>query len=252
MKSSCTVVFAAVVGLASSASAQITPVVGPQVAPLGCHVSISISNDTPSPVATSLCPVHVLDATGATIYAPICPTLLINIAPGDTFMTQWNETTSDGVPVPPGHYTVQVALPLFGIISEQGIEVTSTVVSSVAPLGAPKIGTNRAYEVCAPLDGGHLYLIAASGSSTTGIPTCGGTIPLDADPILAASLSDSGTFQNWFGTLDGTGMSTAPHLAIPNAAVFVGLNLDLATFLLDFSAPCAIDHVSGVMHVTIV
>lgn len=237
--------------LASLASAQVATVVGPQVAPAGCPVAVSISNDTAADAYTKLCPFRVFDAaTGADVYAPFCAAIAVTIAPGDTFTTSWDQRDDFGNPVPPGAYVVEVQAGVGGSLDLHPITVGGAD-ASVAPLGVPKIGTTRAWQLCAPLDGAQLYLMAASGSSSVGIPTCGGTFPLDVDPILEASLSDPTVFINTFGALDAVGMTSAPSVAIPANPAFAGLSVHFAMMVLDFGAPCPFRRFSAPMVVTL-
>lgn len=241
------VAFAAVAPLASS---QVASIVGPQIVPSGCPVSISISNDTALTLFTGVCPYQVIDGGGAVVFTPICIAIAQILNPGDTFSTQWDQTDDNGNPVPPGNYVVQVQLPGGGGSQQHAITIGGAD-AGVAPLGVPKIGTSRSYQLCSPLDGSQFYLMAAAGSSNVGIPTCGGVFPLDPDPIFEASLSDPTVFINTFGSLDAAGLTKDPTVAIPANPNFVGLQVHFAMMVLDFAAPCPFRRFSAPMIVTL-
>src|SRR5262245_32740215 len=95
---------AAMSAVTASASAQLSSVVGPDVAPIGCPVSISISNDTASTTFTGPCPFQVRNEHGITIFSPICPLLALPLDPGKTFSTTWDQIDNNFVQVPAGIY----------------------------------------------------------------------------------------------------------------------------------------------------
>src|SRR5262249_3751931 len=129
------------------ASSQVSSIVGPQVAPHGSPVSISISNDTNAQVFTGVCPYQVRSSHGIVVYSPICIAIVVSIDPGMTFTTTWEQIDDNGFQVPNGLYTVDVALPGGGGIQHHSVEITNSVVSGVAPLGVPKVGTARHWQV---------------------------------------------------------------------------------------------------------
>ncbi len=240
--------FATLALLAAPALAQITTgdvqsIVGPPQAPIGCPVSISISNDSNQGFWMGVCPWQVLKGS-TPVFSPICIQIAKLLSPGETFSTEWHQNDDFGNPVPPGKYTVRVFLPT-GIQQDHLVQIGGTD-AGMAALGIPKIGTTRNYQLCSPLDPNGFYLVLASGSNTTGIPTCGGTVPLDADDILLTSVSDPTIFQNSFGNLDGNGRSDAMALAIPPLPSLVGLDLVFAFIVIDFTDPfCGIRRISA-------
>src|SRR5262245_37466477 len=240
---------AATAAVAASASAQLSSVVGPDVAPIGCPVSISISNDSAASTFTGPCPYQVRNAHGIPIFSPICPLLALPLDPGKTFSTTWDQIDDNFVQVPARTYTIDVFL--VGAPIQHHTIMVGGAVSGVAPLGVPKIGTTRHYALCSKSDPGGFYVMLASGSSLVGIPTCGGTIPLDPDAILTASLSDPTVFVSTAGNLDAAGMSSAPALAIPSLPSLVGVNVNLAMLVLDLVGACPFKSISAPMHIQI-
>jgi len=237
------------VATAGLVPAQVGVVVGPETAPIGCPFVIAISNDTNQTMwIGSPCPFNVKDATGAYVYAPPCVAVLVPIAPGDTFVTTWNQIESYwGNPVPPGNYVIE--LPAYGISKPVTIAGNG---AALASRGVPRIGTNRSLQFCAPTEAGRLYLGAASAAPALGIPTCGGVIPLSIDALLFASLiQPNATFQNFTGVLDSAGTSILPSLNIPNDPNLVGIQVAVAFVTFDPGLACPIRQISMPATVTI-
>jgi hypothetical protein len=236
--------------LAAPALSQVSSIVGPQVAPLGgCPIAISISNDTTSTVWTGICPYTVKDGVGNVVYTPICIAIALQIVPGGTFTANWPQIDNNGSQVLAGLYQIEVSVPGVGI--QKHPVVIGGTDAGVAPLGVPKIGTTRKYRLCAPLDGGFNYLLLGSGSTTSGIPTCGGLFPLDPDAIMNIAVSDPTIFINLFGTLASDGSSSDPALAIPLQPHLIGVNIFWAFLVIDFNAPCPFPRISSVLQTTI-
>lgn len=235
---------------AGSAYPQAATMVGPQVAPIGCPVAVSVSNDGPTGAFTSGCFFNVFDMAGNLVYAPNCTGAVMELLPGATLYSFWLQDDINGGQVAPGSYKVNVSLP-DGAGGQSHLVTIGGADASVAPIGVPKIGTARSWQVCSPQDGGQIYLMAASGSANVGIPTCGGTFPLDPDPIFEASLSDPTVFINTAGLLDPVGLTLAPVLAIPANPAFIGLDVHFAAMVLDFTSPCPFRRFSAPMKVTL-
>ncbi|HYC76580.1 MAG TPA: hypothetical protein VEI02_03030 [Planctomycetota bacterium] len=242
---------ALLVACATFASAQVTATVGPPTAPVGCPIWISVSNDTPSGIfLSSPCPYVVKDAFGVAIYTPFCIAIIQPIAAGGTFTTTWPQINDFGIPVGAGNYVVQVNHP--GGPTNVPITISTAATGGVAQLGTAKIGVTRNLGLCSPGDGGFTYVAAAAFTTTPGIVTCAGTIPLAADALLTLSLTPgNGVFNNFLGTLDATGRSTAPSITVPNLPALVGLSFWTAFVVYDPNAPCQIRSISEATEVFI-
>ncbi len=234
--------------LVSVAGAQVSSSVGPPVAPIGCPVSISVSNDTNSTYFTSYCPFVIRDSGGTTIFTPFCIAIVNPIAAGSTFTTYWAQNNDSGLQVPPGTYFVDVFI--------SGATQSTPVViggadAAVSILGVPRIGTQRNLRLCSPGDGGFTFGMAAALSSV-GISTCAGIVPLDTDPLFFLSLDPSNPFFIGFtGALDNTGISETPSLNVPNVPAIVGQSFVLAFVTVDFSQPCPVRTISAPTSITI-
>ena len=124
--------------------------------------------------------------------------------------------------------------------------------AGVAYVGAPRLGTTRDLALCSPQDAGGIYLAAASFSSSSGIPTCGGTVPLDLDFLLLLSLDPSNPFfLNFTGNLDAFGRSTSPSVLIPNSPSLVGIPLVFGFVVIDLSLACPVARIADPLTVTI-
>lgn len=92
----------------------------------------------------------------------------------------------------------------------------------------------------------------ASFTASVGFDTCGGTIPLDVDALLLASLSAGSLFPGGIGTLNGDGQSTAPLFDVPENPALVGIDLATAFLVVDFGGACPVQRVSGAHSMTVV
>ena len=209
----------AVALLTLPAAAQISSTIGPQQAPAGCQIAVSISNDTDTETSLDqVCPYVVRTSSGKIVYDIPCPAFApIPIPPGGTFKTFWDARDNFGQPVPAGAYSVTVQLPS-GKEETHKLEIGSTK-SGLGRQGVNRIGTKRNLYLCAPGDGGLLYLLAASLSTSPGIPSCAGKIPLAPDTLFKLSLLGSTGFGNFFGVLSKDGVSTAPGSIGDSSAV---------------------------------
>lgn len=239
--------------LISEASAQVTAVAGPPAAPVGCPFTVALSNDTNAPVSfLPSCLFSVSDAGGVLVYAlSNCGPNFSTLAAGATYTATWPQVNTLGVPVPPGNYTITVGLPPFpgGGVAMFPVTVGG-VDAAIALSGAPRIGTARSLELCAPLDGGRNYLVAAALGTSPGIPTCAGLLPLAPDELFTLSLT-SGVFQSFQGVLNNTGQSSSPVLAIPRSPALFGATFFLAFVAYDAVSSCPITRISAPLPVTI-
>jgi hypothetical protein len=192
---------------ATGASAQIATAVSPRVAALGQPISVSITNNTGRPISSKPCPFRVYDDTGNSVYAPWCIFTIVNIDPGATQVVTWDQIDDVwGWPVSAGTYRMEVDVPGGGIdqylvqLDGTGAAVDGPLLTALSP---PANGTSASFLLDAPAHPGANYFMSFSGSANTGIPVCGGVMPLDADALFYASLSSPATFQNMLGTLDG-------------------------------------------------
>ena len=232
------------------ALAQLDATVGPSPAPLGAPISVAVSNDTPALVGTGVCNFAVQDANGNPVFTFIaCPEILALIPAGEVFVNSWNQLDDLGNPVPAGSYTVDVFLPDG---TTKSFPLTLGGVDAAATLhGVPRIGTTRALRLVSPLDPGFPYVAAASGAVAPGIATCAGALPIAPDFLFLLSLSGSSAFQNFAGTLDGTGESVDPQVSIPPSPALVGLPLAFAFLTLDLAQPCPVRRISAPLAVTV-
>jgi hypothetical protein len=237
--------------LAPALGAQIGSTVGPPVAPPGCPIAIAMSNDgLLDTTLADACPYEVHTAAGVIVFDLSCPTLVpIPLGIGDTVVSHWDQTDNFGQPVPPGEYLVSVEVPI-GPPQVHKIKLGGPA-AALAQLGVTHIGTTRKLELCAPLDAGFPYLLAAAFSSTPPIPTCAGPLPLAADALFFLSLQPNPVFLGFSGMLDAQGMSTAPALAVPNDPGLVGISFVLAYAVLDVAQPCPIRTMSAPLPIQI-
>ena len=243
--------------LAAPASAQfIHGTVGPDPAPLGCDVSITVSNDKPGSWSSVPCPYRVFDAAMNLVYDPPCPDNPVLIGQYGWITATWPQIDQSGQQVPPGDYVIEVTY-------DGGVPTTlhpitlggtdaNLVFEGTATIGQTFTGEARHFYLCAPLDGGHTYFLLAALSATTGIPSCGGTLPLDFDPLLKLTLGPGTIFTNALGTLNAGGVSKAPRFPIPTDPTLVGLHLETAFVVLDLAAPCFVRRVSEPYGLTII
>jgi len=206
-----------------SAAQQTAITWGPEQAPVGCPVYYSVVNAGPASITFDPCGFAVYDAAGGLVFVPPCTGPVV-LQDGEFHAQRWNQVDSAGQPVPAG---------LYHLDNPGGpTVVVGGANAAVAPIGA------RDFELCAPGSPGRPYLMAASFSNTTGIPFCGGTIPLDPGPLLRLSLRSPAAFQGFLGVLDPTGKAAA-HLALPSNLRFY--SVVFAFIVLDPAAPCGVE-----------
>jgi len=227
---------------AGVAHGQLGYVHGPELAPLGAPVHLTISNDRDRPVYYDPCAFAVFDVLGEPVYAPPCEPI-VELRPGETYVHTWPQVDDAGHAVLPGIYAL-------GDPHGPAVIVGGSD-AAIVPLGAPKLGTARPLALSSPLDPGFPYLLAASSSSAVGLPTCAGVVPLDPGPILALSLSRDTFLHDALGLLDATGRTTAPLLVLPPSPELAGARLVLAFVVLDPGAPCAVRRISTPLELTL-
>ena len=233
----------------SSAVAQVTGHVGPPVAPIGCPITISISNDT-NDIYWVGCPLHgVRDAAGVPVLILGCNAAVTPMSPGATTTTYWPQTDTSGTQVPPGTYLIDFWVG--SIVQTQSVTIGG-VDAAISILGAPHVGTTRNVRVCSPQDGGKAFAMAAALSTVPGIATCAGTVPLAPDSLFLLSVDPSNPhFLNFTGTLANDGSSEIPALAIPNIPGLVGQSFVLAFAAVDLSQACPVLRISAPLTVTV-
>ncbi|MEM7205969.1 MAG: hypothetical protein AAF628_37285 [Planctomycetota bacterium] len=237
--------------LATAGPAQVASTVGPPVAPVGCPISIAISNDSPAQVGTGICPYLVEDTAGRPVYVPICPAILRLVEPGETFSTLWPQVDNNGRPVPPGDYAVTVTLP-GGAIQQHTVTIDATARGGVATVGVVRLGTARRLYACSPRTPNDLYVMAASASGTApGVALCGGTLPLNLDPLLLASLQPNPVLLDFQGLLDGSGTTTDPAIALPPIAALAGVSFHVAFVAAPRGQPCPLTVFSEPLRITV-
>jgi len=243
--------------LAGVACGQVAVNVGPVVAPVGCDVVVSISNDTASTfLIGSIGPITVRDAAGAQVFFfQAFIFVAIPVAPGATAIYfRWDQRDAQGNQVPPGSYLMEVSLN--GAMTLHPL-VIGPGDAAIASLGVHRPGTSRNLYLCSPQDPGRIYALAASFTAGTGIPTCGGVFPLDNDPLLALSTAPgNGVFFNTVGTLNPLGVAfpgttTDPLIALPNVPALSGHSFSLAFAVIDPLQSCAIVRISLPATITI-
>jgi hypothetical protein len=242
--------------LTASASAQLHTVVGPPAVPLGGDLSVTFSNDYPHKFGISTGLWRILDDTGTEVYSAGGASSAILMASGGWYTFHWNLRDQQGILVPAGNYDLKVQYDNGAPIDTFPFSVVPTgtglVFEGRATTQPPFIsGPARNFYLTSPSDAGMPYLLLASTSSVAGTPTCGGTVPLDATPLLIQSLTPGLIFQNSFGTLNPAGASTAPRFPLPNVPALVGLQVHAAFLVLDLNSPCIVRSISNVHSMTL-
>ena len=246
----------ALCALGTGASAQfLNTTVGPDPAPLGCGVSITISNDNPFILSTGPCPFEIYDDQMNLVFKPTCLPAVIDMGPYGWWNAVWNQTDMAGQQVPPGTYYVRVTYDVqpatLHPVQVGGIDA-NLVFEGTATIGQPLGGAIRNFYLCSPLDGGFTYFLLASSSATTGIPTCAGTFPLDPSPLLTITSTPNTVFLGSLGTFPPNGVSKTPKFPLPPDSALVGLAFESAFAVLDLTQPCPIRRLSPSYPMTII
>lgn len=235
---------------ATDAIAQLRVVVGPERVPLGGQLSITFSNDTNLFQGTSATWLVVRNQSGQTVYSDTNFEISVTTGPWGWSTFYWNLVDDQGQPLPPGRYTAETKVDFgapssfhdFFIGGDAGL-----VFEGTASINGPFPGTpsQRNFYLQAPSAPGATYVLLASATSTSGTPTCAGTLPLDFDQLLLQSLAPDGVFTSSVGTLNGLGRSKVPRFPLPPVPSLIGIQLEAAFIVLDPLQPCAITHISN-------
>jgi hypothetical protein len=204
--------------------------------PVGVRVPWVFANDTDDLSGLTPCGPFVTDANFVPVqWFQACAQVFVFVEPGGVYTLYWGQKDDNGQQVAPGLYYVE-GVP---------VEIDASLVTAITPLGRPRVGYARSIELASPTTPNGTYVLAAAGSSTSGIDLgCGVTFPLDFDALLLQSVTTPSTFPNFIGTFDAQGYSTAPSIAVPNLPSLAGIQFDLAFAVLDPFAPCGVAVVS--------
>lgn len=243
--------------LVGAANAQISTTVGPALVPLGAELSITIANDQPFVSGASISWLRVQNAAGQFVYSDTTFELAATFGPHGWITFRYDLTDDQGQPLPPGQYRAFVKADTGAVTTVHRFEIVPEGAGLVFQ-GTPTIhppfggGPGRTFLLQSPADGGLLYFLLAAKTSLVGVPTCNGTFPLDADPLLFLTLTPGALFSDSLGVLDAQGRSELPRFPLPEDASLVGLTLEAAFVVLDPSAPCILRRSSNVVPLTIV
>jgi len=105
--------------------------------------------------------------------------------------------------------------------------------------GVARIGATLTLDLDSPDEPNQFYLMAASLSSSPGIPVDTRTFPLTASPFLVASLTMPAVFQGFTGNLDGAGHAE-PRIVIPADRSLGGTTIFVAALTLRAGAPSGV------------
>ena len=236
---------------ANAAAAQIPANVtlGPNPAPVGSPVSVTISNDGPAFFSVTGCPIEVFDANMEFVWAPSCTPLTIGVGPYGWVTNSWPQVDMDGMPAPAGDYFMKVSYdfqgPTFHPFTIDPSEEAGLVLEGTASIGTPVNNQHRNFYLTSPGDGGYLYWLMGSFSANVGIPTCAGNFPLDFDLLFSKSVNPGKIFKMSFGTLSPTGATKAPLFPIPDDPDLIGIPVVTAFAVVDLAAPCVFRRISG-------
>ena len=210
-------------------AAQLTYTAGPSIAPLGSTIKITVSNDTGIPQAAGIC-YYVDDGAEIPVYDPLCVDLPVMLQPGQSFSFDWDQTDTAGNPVDPGTYYI---VPKGDPSQAPAVQISAAIDGALSVLGTTKLGLERDLYLTAPEFGGTSYLAAASFTAGS-LPTCGGTIPLAHDALLALTLDPANPFlTGGVGILDAQGQTQAPTLDMPLLPTLAGISVELAFLVFD-------------------
>jgi hypothetical protein len=225
--------------------------IGPSPAPVGGPIWITVSNDKPFAGSTGTCPWVVYDANDNLVFDPGCSSQSVLMGPYGWLTFTWDQRDAGGHQVPAGTYRVEITFdvgpkqsyPL--VIGGTDAGLVFEGAAAIGTVSSPVIFKPRNFFLSSPQDGGELYWLLASTSSSSGIPTCGGVLPLDAGPLFNLSLLPNALFGGSLGTLGPSGTSSAPSFQIPNSASLLGLSIETAFAVLDLNAACPVKRVSA-------
>ena len=117
--------------------------------------------------------------------------------------------------------------------------------------GSTRIGQTALIHLTATRSASRPYVVAVALLDEPGFPVAGPrTVPLNPDPLFYTFWSLPGIFQNFVGTLGGSGTGQA-QVAIPDNAGLVGATFFAAFLTLDPTAPAGLRDISPSLAVTI-
>ena len=238
--------FAALVLGAPLGAQLVTVQVGPNPSPLGTPVYASVTNNTDLVMGIGICPWRILDASGTEVFDATCLLGEALVSSLGTINYRWEQTDQLGNPVPAGNYFFEVLTPGGAFVEPFTV---GGVEANLHLKGTPAIGTagfgfgGRQIMLASPSDPGASAMALASFSTTPGIPTCGGLVPLAPDSLMAATISGN-VLTNHITTLDAQGVSEEPLLPLPDQASLVGVNFALGFVVFDLAQPCFVTRVS--------
>jgi CubicO group peptidase (beta-lactamase class C family) len=111
------------------------------------------------------------------------------------------------------------------------LALTQTSDAALRADGALLVGQSKTFELSAPAHAGRFYFCGLSSSVRPGIPTAGGVIGLQWDPLLQYALQQ-GPALGLCGQLDAQGRASF-ELTVPNDPSFEGLEVAAAYAVID-------------------
>ena len=246
---------AAVLAPAAGAQGNFNATIGPNPAPIGSPISITVSNDAPFLGSSTFCPYRILDGEMNEVYDPGCPDNPGLIGPYGWVTATWDQRDQLGEQVPAGFYWVEVSYDIGGPTVHPlvlGGTDAGLVFEGTATIGQNFSGTPRNFSLTAPLDGGYPYFLVASVTAETGVSTCAGTFPLDPDLLLGLTLTPNTLFLNSLGFLDENGNSKAPTFPLNEDPTLVGISIHAAYVVLDLEQACQARRISEPYPLTII
>jgi len=222
------------------AAQNVNATVGPTPAPLGCPISITLSNDAPFLGSTTPCPYKIYDAQQQLVYDPGCPDAALLMGPYGWSTSSWDQRDQGGTQVAPGMYWVEVSYD-FGPNTYHAIVLggddANLVFEGTATTGQTFSGQPRNFYLCSPQDAGFAYFLLGSFTADAGAPNCAGTFPLDADFLLTLTLTPNSVFKQSLGFLNANGRSKAPTFQAPDDPTLIGVSFHTAFVVLDPASP---------------
>jgi hypothetical protein len=222
----------------------------PNPATIGTTISLVLES-TSTLALTSGCGINEIRSgspTGPVVYQPfICPFIQLYVSPGSPLTRTWNQTGSNGLPVPAGEYFIRIThWDQVGLIQTTRwfpVRIDDPAAPALPVLSAtgfPTIGANWPLQITDVANPGSFYVMAASLTTDVGwtiSPTL--HIALDQDVIwnLAYPSPDPFLFAGFFGVLDANGFTNAPTVIVPPAPALVGLPLSVQAVVLAPGAP---------------
>ena len=229
------------IALATASSAQIGYTVGPKELPLGCNLSITVSNDVQGALGTAVS-YQILDRFGNLVFDSGPPSGAVTIGPWGWLTKYWDQKDQGGAQVPPGLYVASIRYDVGATPVQRSFEIVpqgaGLVLEGTATIHETITGESRRFYLCAPQDPGASYLLLASFTNNVPFAPCGKTIPLDPDALFTLTLTPNTVFKKSLGTLNANGVSFAPVFDLPEDPALVGVSLEAAFVVLSATEPC--------------